>query len=386
MNIKSVKRKNIILLGATGSIGENTLKIVEMYPSQFNIIGVSAHNNINKMIKIAKQFSPEYVLFSDEKLNYKSLNDNIDSKLLFGSEGLKQLASMKADIIVNGISGFAGLIPTLAAIEKGSIIAIANKESIVSCGPLLMEKCLHFKSKIIPIDSEHNAIFQLMDKIRIKDIKEITITASGGPFIGANLKDLSTKTPKEALLHPKWKMGPKNSIDSATLMNKALELIEASVLFSLPHKKINVLIHPEAIIHGLINVKDGSMFSYISDTDMKVPIFNALNWPERKKSNFKFPKLSQLNFYPVNNNIFPSISFARKSLNKGFIATTMLNAANEIAVESFLNEKISFCNIFDLVREVLSQCEIGDPKSIKEVFEIDKVARQISRKIISKLG
>ena len=154
----------------------------------------------------------------------------------------------------------------------------------------------------------------------------------------------------------------------------------------MPHKKINVLIHPEAIIHGIINVKDGSMFSYISDTDMKVPIFNALNWPERKKSNFKFPKLSQLNFYPVNNNIFPSISFARKSLNKGFIATTMLNAANEIAVESFLNEKISFCNIFDLVREVVSQCENGDPKSIEEVFEIDKVARETSRKIISKLG
>ncbi len=378
-------RKNIILLGATGSIGENTLKLVEDHPKLFKIIGVSAHNNITKMINISNKFSPKYVAFSDESINFKSLKNNFDSKLLFGSEGLKNLAAMNVDIIINGITGFAGLAPTLTAIESGTTIAIANKESIVSSGPLLMKKCLDYKSKIIPIDSEHNAIFQLMNNIRSKDIQEITITASGGPFLGDNYQELSRRSPKEALRHPKWKMGPKNSIDSATLMNKALELIEASILFSLPHNKINVLVHPEAMVHGMIHLNDGSVFSYISDTDMRIPIFNALNFPTRKKSNFKFPELSQLNFYPVNDKIFPSITFARKSLNKGFIATTMLNAANEIAVKFFLRKRISFCSIFDLVDEVITQCENGDPQSIDEVFQIDKVARDISRKMISKL-
>ncbi len=378
-------RKNIILLGATGSIGENTLKLVEDHPKLFKIIGVSAHNNITKMINISNKFSPKYVAFSDESINFKSLKNNFDSKLLFGSEGLKNLAAMNVDIIINGITGFAGLAPTLTAIESGTTIAIANKESIVSSGPLLMKKCLDYKSKIIPIDSEHNAIFQLMNNIRSKDIQEITITASGGPFLGDNYQELSRRSPKEALMHPKWKMGPKNSIDSATLMNKALELIEASILFSLPHNKINVLVHPEAMVHGMIHLNDGSVFSYISDTDMRIPIFNALNFPTRKKSNFKFPELSQLNFYPVNDKIFPSITFARKSLNKGFIATTMLNAANEIAVKFFLRKRISFCSIFDLVDEVITQCENGDPQSIDEVFQIDKVARDISRKMISKL-
>ena len=378
-------RKNIILLGATGSIGENTLKLVEDHPKLFKIIGVSAHNNITKMINISNKFSPKYVAFSDESINFKSLKNNFDSKLLFGSEGLKNLAAMNVDIIINGITGFAGLAPTLTAIESGTTIAIANKESIVSSGPLLMKKCLDYKSKIIPIDSEHNAIFQLMNNIRSKDIQEITITASGGPFLGDNYQELSRRSPKEALRHPKWKMGPKNSIDSATLMNKALELIEASILFSLPHNKINVLVHPEAMVHGMIHLNDGSVFSYISDTDMRIPIFNALNFPTRKKSNFKFPELSQLNFYPVNDKIFPSITLARKSLNKGFIATTMLNAANEIAVKFFLRKRISFCSIFDLVDEVITQCENGDPQSIDEVFQIDKVARDISRKMISKL-
>ena len=378
-------RKNIILLGATGSIGENTLKLVEDHPKLFKIIGVSAHNNITKMINISNKFSPKYVAFSDESINFKSLKNNFDSKLLFGSEGLKNLAAMNVDIIINGITGFAGLAPTLTAIESGTTIAIANKESIVSSGPLLMKKCLDYKSKIIPIDSEHNAIFQLMNNIRSKDIQEITITASGGPFLGDNYQELSIRSPEEALMHPKWKMGPKNSIDSATLMNKALELIEASILFTLPHNKINVLVHPEAMVHGMIHLNDGSVFSYISDTDMRIPIFNALNFPTRKKSNFKFPELSQLNFYPVNDKIFPSITFARKSLNKGFIATTMLNAANEIAVKFFLRKRISFCSIFDLVDEVITQCENGDPQSIDEVFQIDKVARDISRKMISKL-
>ena len=381
-----MKRKNIILLGATGSIGDSTLDLVDSYPDLFKIVGISANNNFEKVLELSKKYKPTKIVFADPKIQniIEKNHFNSNTEILFGEEGLFSILEMDVDLVVNGISGFAGLLPSLRTIELGINIALANKEPIVSAGNILLNKAKISGSKILPVDSEHNALFQILSNYKKRDIEAIVLTASGGPFREDELVQLCKRSPKEALNHPKWNMGPKNSIDSATMMNKALEVIEASVLFNIPSSKINVLIHPEAIIHGMVSLIDGGLLSYMSEPDMRVPIFNALTWPDRKKHFLKFPKLKQLNFSPVRNDIFPSIKMARKALNKGFIATTLFNAANEIAVSEFLNKNISFCDIFRIVQSVLKQSKDGNPNTIKEVFEFDKIGRNLAIDYINK--
>ena len=347
-------KKKIIVLGATGSIGQSTFDIIEKCNDKFEVVGVSANLNKKKLSDICKKFGPKNVLLTDKNVqnNLQKSEFNEDAKFFFGNDLYQEFFDIDFDLVINGISGFAGIKPTFVVIEKGKDIAIANKETIVSGGNLIMDKSKISGSKIIPIDSEHNALFQLMKNYELHEIDKITITASGGPFRGDTYKELSNRKYSEALNHPTWNMGIKNTIDSASLMNKGLEVIEASVLFSLPSNKISVLVHPESIIHGIVHLIDGGIISYMSQPDMRVPIYNAMNFPYTFKHFLPSYKFGNLSFHDLNENIFPSIKIARYALEKGFIATNFFNAANEIAVESFTKNEINFTNIFSIVENV----------------------------------
>ena len=379
-------KKKIIILGVTGSIGKSVLDIVKKFKDRFDIVGVSTHQNEKSMRNICTQFEPKNVIFTDRKLEKTSNKSYYTgcSNLYFGSESFPDFLNIDFDLLVNGISGFDGILPTFLAIEMGKDIAIANKETIVSGGNILIERALQNGSKLIPIDSEHNALFQIIKNYNPKDIKKITLTASGGPFRKDTFDMLVNRKISDALNHPTWKMGPKNTIDSATLMNKGLEVIEASILFSIPSNKIEVLVHPESIVHGLVYLIDGGIISYMSQPDMRIPIYNALNFPNIYEHYLKQTEFTSLNFYELKEEVFPSIRIARSALDKGFIATSFFNAANEIAVDSFLNEKIKFTDIFSIVETVTGLSNNGNPKSIEEVFEYDKLARKFAYNEVKK--
>ena len=379
-------KKKIIILGATGSIGKSVLDIVKKFKDRFDIVGVSTHQNEKSMRNICAQFEPKNVIFTNRKLEKTSNKSYYTgcSNLYFGSESFPDFLNIDFDLLVNGISGFDGILPTFLAIEMGKDIAIANKETIVSGGNILIERALQNGSKLIPIDSEHNALFQIIKNYNPNDIKKITLTASGGPFRKDTFDMLVNRKISDALNHPTWKMGPKNTIDSATLMNKGLEVIEASILFSIPSNKIEVLVHPESIVHGLVYLIDGGILSYMSKPDMRIPIYNALNFPNIYEHYLKQTEFTSLNFYELKEEVFPSIRIARSALDKGFIATSFFNAANEIAVDSFLNEKIKFTDIFSIVETVTGLSNNGNPKSIEEVFEYDKLARKFAYNEVKK--
>ena len=379
-------KKKIIILGATGSIGKSVLDIVKKFKDRFDIVGVSTHQNEKSMRNICAQFEPKNVIFTNRKLEKTSNKSYYTgcSNLYFGSESFPDFLNIDFDLLVNGISGFDGILPTFLAIEMGKDIAIANKESIVSGGNILIERALQNGSKLIPIDSEHNALSQIIKNYNPNDIEKIALTASGGPFRKDTFDMLVNRKISDALNHPTWKMGPKNTIDSATLMNKGLEVIEASILFSIPSNKIEVLVHPESIVHGLVYLIDGGILSYMSKPDMRIPIYNALNFPNIYEHYLKQTEFTSLNFYELNEEVFPSIRIARSALDKGFIATSFFNAANEIAVDSFLNEKIKFTDIFSIVETVTSLSNNGNPKSIEEVFEYDKLARKFAYNEVKK--
>ena len=383
-----MQRKKIIIFGATGSIGLSAINIVENYNDHFEIVGLSAHSNEFKMSEICKKFQPKIILFSNSDLEktYNTSNFNKETKILFGPDSFSELLNLDFDLLINGISGFSGMLPTYYAINKGKDVAIANKESLVTAGKLLLEKAKFTGSKVIPIDSEHNALSQILNKYNINEIEKVILTASGGPFRNDSKEMLAKRNLEEALNHPTWKMGPKNTIDSATLMNKALEVIEASVLFSMASEKIEVLVHPESIVHGMVSLIDGGVISYLSQTDMRVPIFNAMNFPKTCKHFISHPNFTQLNFNELNEETFPSVSLARLALKKGFIATTFFNASNEIAVDHFLRKKIHFTDIFIIVEKTLRSANLGDPKSIEEVFVYDRLARKLAESEINKLG
>ena len=380
-------KKKIVILGATGSIGQSTLEIIKHFNNDFEVVGVSTHQNQRKMMEISKYFEPKHIIFTDLNLEKKinKLEFSKDTKLFFGCDSFSDFLNIDYDLLINGISGFAGLLPTFLAIKNGKDIAIANKESIVSGGNLLIEQAKIYGSRLIPVDSEHNALFQILKNYHFDDLQRVTITASGGPFRKDNFEMLRLRKYSDALNHPTWKMGPKNTIDSATLMNKGLEVIEASVLFSLPSNKIDVIVHPESIIHGMVSLIDGGIISYMTQPDMKIPIFNALNFPKVSKHFIKHKSFSTLNFYNLNEEIFPSIRTARMALEKGFIATNYFNASNEVAVKSFLDEKIMFTDIFSIVEKVTNLSSRGNPNSIEEVFKYDKLARELSENEVNKI-
>tara|TARA_A100001011_G_scaffold46014_1_gene43306 strand:- start:497 stop:1651 length:1155 start_codon:yes stop_codon:yes gene_type:complete len=382
--------KNIVLLGATGSIGDNVLSVIEQNKDSLNLYGIALNSNISKANQIINEHSPMFVYIEEanEILLEKSISEGSLS-VLNGKAELKELLNdPNVDVIISAISGFAGLETTLMAAKTGKVILLANKESIVVAGDIILPLAKEHGSTIIPIDSEHNAIFQCLDSEKnTNDVSKIIITASGGPFEGKKLLDLKDVTKKEALNHPNWDMGSKISIDSATLVNKCLELIEARYLFDLNEKYFELVIHPQSIIHSIVTYIDGSSLCHMSNPDMKVPISHALSNSNRLPINFLEIDFSSLELSFKN---FPSDrknleNIAREICNVGGSSGTIFNAANEIAVQDFLLNKIKFNDIYEVIYRTFDAITVSNNLNVEAIYEIDHQARMEAEKMVKSI-
>lgn len=369
--------KNIVILGSTGSIGVSALEVIKNLGSVYKVFGLCSNKNWKLLFSQAEIFKPKFMALADENAYEQAKNFTPKNTKLLSPhmDGLMYLAShSKCDIVLNGLSGSIGFTPMLSAIKAGKTIALANKEPMVMAGKLLMKECHLNKAKIIPIDSEPSAIFQCLNGENPKNIKKVILTASGGPFFGYK-GDLSKVTPKQALSHPKWKMGEKVTIDSATLMNKGFETIEIMNLFSLPVDKIETVIHPQSIIHSAIEYEDGSVIAQMSLPDMRLPIQYALTYPERCKGLVKrvnLTEIGKLEFYKPDLKKFPALELALYCAKKGGGYTTVLNAADEICVKAFVMGKIKFTDIFKITEKVIQLYKGGSKNpDIKEIIETD---------------
>ena len=378
-------KKDIILLGSTGSIGKSSLRLLRENRDKFNLIGVSAHNNARLLSEIVNEFDVPNVVLSDATNAKKYFGKN---ELHVGSLCLMDLAKIKCDIVITGIIGMSGLHSAYAAINSGNNLAIANKETLVAAGKIFINKSKEKNVKILPVDSEHSAIFQCLNNKNISNLDYITLTASGGPFLNTPLKEFKNIKPQDAIRHPVWKMGKKISVDSATMINKALEIIEASVLFNLSSNKIDVLVHPEHIIHGLVHYKDGSVIANLGLPDMITPISVALTWPERLNLNLKkmsLVNINKLTFFKPDLKKFPGLKLGWDALQSPYCSPVVLNASNEIAVDCFLKNKIEFTDIFNIVEKTLNFYNPAKPQNIDDVIETDKIARKHALKFIDKV-
>ena len=384
--------KTISILGSTGSIGQSTLDVIRLHREDFQIFALSCNSNINLLIKQASEFNPKFLVCNSEedakKLKF-NLPKNVTSEVLFSNDSNNFIASHK-DVthVVAAISGSAGLESTYSAAKNNKIILLANKESMVMAGPIIMGLLNNNKSRIIPIDSEHNAIFQVLQgsENQKKFLKKIVLTASGGPFLNKSLTELEHVSVEDALSHPNWIMGKKVTIDSATMMNKGLEVIEAHYLFDIDIKSIEVLIHPQSIIHSLVEFIDGSYLTQLGVPDMKIPISYALGFPSRinsgsstldlveKKLFFSYPDLLK----------FPSLSLAYDVLKKGHSYCVALNASNEVTVDAFLGKKINFIDIYKINYEIINKVNKVDLNNISEIVEYDLEIKELSKEIIKK--
>ena len=375
-------KKNISVFGATGSVGSSTLSLVRAHPDKFAIQALTAHRNYQELATLALEFRPACVVISDEAF-YTPLSDALagtDIDILAGQSALEEVARKKVDLLVAAIVGLAGLVAVWRAVEAGQTIALANKETLVSAGHLMMPAAQKSGAVLLPIDSEHNAIFQCLRHENKDDIEKIILTASGGPFREMSVAEMEHVTLAQALQHPNWSMGPKVTIDSATMMNKGLELIEAAWLFDEGTKKLDALIHPQSAIHGLVGFKDGSWLGQLGIADMRVPISYALGWPERlgwHSKPFDFSQALQLDFAPVDSARFPCFKLAKSVLGRAPELAIILNAANEVAVELFLGEKISFNEIASQVEAALTAGDSGiKASSYDAVAALDSEIRQ----------
>jgi 1-deoxy-D-xylulose-5-phosphate reductoisomerase len=372
--------KKISIFGSTGSIGKNTIEVIQNDTKSFEVLALVARNDVKTLIAQALLLKPSYVVIENEKyfLELKTALKNLKkTEILCGAKAILEVAKIKCDLFISAIVGSAGMLPTLAAINSGSNIGLANKESLVCAGEFLIAAARKNNVKIIPIDSEHNAIFQIFENENLKNIDDIILTASGGPFFRSK-KDFKKILVKEALKHPNWSMGAKISIDSATMMNKGLEMIEAFYLFPLAKKQVKILVHPQSIVHGMVNYSDGSSLAMLSLPDMKVPISYALSFPKRMKikhQKLDLAKLQKLEFFAVDENKFPAVKICREALEADGTAPVVLNAANEIAVEKFLKGEITFDQITKIVQKTLEKISHKVPKSIEEIVEFDRKAR-----------
>ena len=377
--------KKISIFGCTGSIGKNTIEVIKNAPQDFQILALVARNDVETLIAQALAFKPSYVVIENETLFprlQEALKNLPNCQILCGQKAILEVAKIKCDLFVSAIVGAAGMLPTLAAIEAGSNIALANKESLVCAGVFLNAAAQKSGAKIIPVDSEHNAIFQIFENENLSEIESVTLTASGGPFFNSD-KDFAKITVAEALKHPNWSMGAKISIDSATMMNKGLEMIEAFHLFPLAKNQIKILVHPQSIIHGMVEYKDGSTLAMLSKPDMQVPISYALAFPKRmaiKHEPLDLAKLQNLSFFEADEKKFPAVKICREALEIDGSAPAVLNAANEVAVERFLKGEISFDKITKIVAQTLTKISHRNLTSIAEVIDFDAEARAIARK------
>lgn len=375
--------KNITIIGATGSIGMQTLDVIRKDKDNFNLIAVSLNKNYEKAIEIIKEFEPKYMVVNDYE-TYKAIKIFIDKEkkktsLLNDIEGLSYIASLdEIDTVVTSIVGMIGLEPTLKAIKSGKNIALANKETLVVAGDLIMKEARINNVSILPVDSEHSAIFQCIQGNEINKINKIILTASGGPFRGKSIEELKTVRLEEALNHPNWNMGSKITIDSATLMNKGLEVIEAHHLFNVDYEDINVVVHPQSIIHSGVEFKDGSVITQMGNPDMRLPIQYALNYPKRKTSvvdKLDFFSLKPLTFEKPDMNTFRCLSLAFEAGKIGGIMPTILNAANEVCVSLFISKKINFLDIPVIIEECMRKFSCNLELNLNNIKDTDKEVR-----------
>lgn len=395
--------KQLTILGSTGSVGLNVLSIVQNNPKLFSIIALAAKKNVYRMIKQCKLFRPKYVAMFDKKAA-KKLNEELKKIKLFDIEVLSEeknickLSELKeVNLVVAAISGSVGLMPTLSAIKKGKTVLLANKESLIVCGSLFMQQAKINNARILPIDSEHNAIFQSLPisiqknlvsaDLKRNGIDSIILTGSGGPLKNIKISNLKKVTPEQACKHPNWSMGSKISIDSATMMNKGLEYIEANWLFNAKNTKIEIIIHPQSIIHSMVRYIDGNIIAQLGVPNMKIPISYAMSWPNRIKSDvthLDFTNLKKLTFFEPDFKRYPCLKLAIDAYKSGQVSTIALNAANEIAVSAFLNKKIFFTDIAKINTLVLNTFHYKEPTNIESIILIDKEVRYSTKQLIKK--
>jgi 1-deoxy-D-xylulose-5-phosphate reductoisomerase len=372
--------RRIVILGATGSIGKSTLDLVENSPDRFDVVAVTAATNSEALADIARRTGAKLAVVADERklADLQARLAGTDCQAGAGEDALIEAARADADLVIAAIVGCAGLEPVMAAVEAGRTIALANKEALVTAGELMTDTAAASGSTILPVDSEHNAIFQCLAGSRREDVSKLILTASGGPFRTASPEAIAAATPAAAVAHPNWSMGAKISVDSATLMNKGLELIEAHYLFGMPSERIDIVVHPQSVIHSLVEFVDGSVLAQLGSPDMRIPIAYAMAWPERMETpaqRLDLASIARLDFETPDLNRFPALRLCRQALEAGGAAPTVLNAANEVAVAGFLDGALRFPDIVDTVQEALSEAAYSAPISISDVLEIDREVR-----------
>ena len=395
--------RNVTLLGATGSIGTSTLDVLRRHKDEFKLHAVAASSSVDKMVAIVQEFKPERVAMHNEKsaqeLSKRLKDSGLYAEVLAGAQGVEDVAGDgAADVVVGAIVGAAGLKPVIAAVRTGCVIALANKEALVMSGQIFFEAVKKYGAKVLPVDSEHSAIFQCLPyeaqtnlgycDLKQANVNKILLTGSGGPFRDSPLESLKTVTSAQATAHPVWSMGPKISVDSATMMNKGLEFIEARYLFNATDDDIKVVIHPQSVIHSMVSFTDGAILAQLGQPDMRTPIAVALGFPQRITSGvdmLDFEKLSELTFRTPDFVRYPCLKLAMQASKSGQGATTCLNAANEVAVDAFLHSKIGYLDIATVVEGVLQKVNVGSLSSIDEVLDTDRQAREIAKSIVGAL-
>ena len=393
----------VCILGVTGSIGQSTLKVLQQHPEQYSVFAVTAHSRIQELVQICKQYHPKIVVVPAAKVD--ELQQLLAQQHISGIEILSDEAGLIAvaehpevDVVMAAIVGAAGLLPTLAAVKAGKRVLLANKEALVMSGDIMMQAAREHGALLLPVDSEHNAIFQCLPEHYLQTerngqprlgVSQILLTASGGPFLNHSLEELQHVTPAQACKHPNWSMGQKISVDSATLMNKGLELIEACHLFAISEHFVTVVVHPQSIIHSMVQYVDGSTLAQMGNPDMCTPIAHALAWPQRIQTHV--PPLDlfvnhQLDFQAPDTTRFPALSLARQAMQEGGLAATILNAANEIAVAAFLQQKIRFTDIATVVEHTLNQIQNSAAESIELILQADQNARTVAQHFVLNKG
>jgi len=387
--------RSISILGATGSIGTSTLDLIKREPERYRVESISARRNAAALGKIAREVGARHAVVADHAA-YRELKDALSGSRIeaaAGEDALVEAAQRPADWVMAAISGAVGLKPTLAAVERGATVALANKECLVCAGGLFMRSAAKFGARILPVDSEHNAVFQALGSGNWGDVRRVILTASGGPFRTWSLDAINAATPEQALKHPNWSMGPKITIDSATLMNKGLEIIEAHHLFALPSEQIDVLVHPQSVVHGLVEFRDGSVVAQLGSPDMRIPIAHCLAWPRRidgPAARLDLAAVKQLTFEAPDLERFPALGLARRAMETGGAAPTVLNAADEVAVSEFLAGRISFPAIVALVEATLDMAAkrglLAEPTGIDAALAVDHIARSLARDLLPEIA
>lgn len=381
--------RRITILGSTGSIGRSALDVVRYYPGRFEVVGIAGRSNVELLSRQIEEFRPEFVAVGDESAAELLSRAHPRVKVLKGIEGLQETAAIAVDVVLCAVVGAAGLRPLLSALDAGNRIALANKESLVMAGRLVMERARTRGVEVLPVDSEHNAVFQCLHGHRLSDVRCVHLTASGGPFYGRSRESLEGVAPEQAMQHPTWDMGPKISVDSATLMNKGLEVIEAMWLFGLSLQQIEVVIHPQSIVHSLVEFTDGSILGHLGVTDMRFPILFALTWPERVESpmgRLDLTRMRELTFAAPDFSEFPCLAHALRAAARGGSAPAVLNAANEVAVDAFCKGRLRFLQIEEVVRKVLENAQTTHDDTIEAVEAADTTARQAAWEVVREIG